>query len=377
MIMENLRTFFFIIVILWAGPVGAVTQSRTPLAWAFDFASALHMDLVDQSKAQEKIIADAVALGQLELASDWVSQIRTWRQGTAWITLAQGWLARGRVAEAVAALRRAEQFRTAYRQDWQGARVAAHLERTFLRYGSLLAGQETAITTLPVVAAADTNRLEQVLAQMQAAEVGADFDTRCALVDRYFDLAANPLWAGAPARRSEALAGVRRVTALLPVLKQAEIVPELAAQYRMNGERETAQDVLNSLEQTLVIARLEDHQQVATFARLARQHAILGDRGEADGLLKQARDILANTDPFERPAAAALLAEAYVELGETASAWEFYRHALMTASGYVNARPRVLAVVDVCRSVARQRLEFGEADQELLRQLREGLREPW
>ncbi len=71
------------------------------------------------------------------------------------------------------------------------------------------------------------------------------------------------------------------------------------------------------------------------------------------------------------------LASGYWVAGDEANAKRLYGRALTRAEALENARPRALAVVEICRSMGREQVPASPETRARLDALYAGLRDPW
>ncbi|HKQ60147.1 MAG TPA: hypothetical protein VJS92_02610, partial [Candidatus Polarisedimenticolaceae bacterium] len=115
----------------------------------------------------------------------------------------------------------------------------------------------------------------------------------------------------------------------------------------------------------------------ALLANLARRRARLGDPERARTLLGEAEGLVPGVLDLDRAANFANIAASYLALGDDVAMWRLYALAFDAAETLANARPRVLAVVEICRSLGRNRVELNPRTRERLDALLAGLHEPW
>ena len=80
---------------------------------------------------------------------------------------------------------------------------------------------------------------------------------------------------------------------------------------------------------------------------------------------------------LSRAAVYANIGNSWQQLGRSADALRLYDQALNAAESLVNARPRALSIVQVCRSLGRSGLEMSPALRARLDKLYSGLKAPW
>src|SRR5262245_40955822 len=116
--------------------VSATKAPGDPLAWAFQFASAIVSDPKDMGKAQEAVVWDYTSSARWADASAAAEKVEGWRRGTAYADLATALAKAGKKDEAKAAIAKAEAVRTTI-QGWENPRIAAHVANAYAALGDL------------------------------------------------------------------------------------------------------------------------------------------------------------------------------------------------------------------------------------------------
>ena len=80
---------------------------------------------------------------------------------------------------------------------------------------------------------------------------------------------------------------------------------------------------------------------------------------------------------IERPMVYANAASSFAAIKDTASSQRLYGLALDNAASLVNARPRALAVVEICRSIGKSGIGLDQPTRARLDTLYAGLKDPW
>ena len=121
-----------------------------------------------------------------------------------------------------------------------------------------------------------------------------------------------------------------------------------------NGLANEARQSLDGVSSNIVAAvKLPPEIQTSLLSHGAILWKTLGVPKKGDELIGVAeKAIERKLDVIFQPAAYCSIAEAYVASGDMARARAFYSRALDTAVGLVNRRPRAVAGVDVCMSLA-------------------------
>jgi hypothetical protein len=381
---------------IWPQDTRAAFSSSSPadpsrlraLDYAYRFASAIDADPRDKAKAQEAVVRDYAALGVLDQALQSAERIDGWRRGVVFADLAAELARVGRTDEAQVLIDRAEEVRRTIR-GWQNPRIAAHIAQSLAMLGEversrrmamdLIAydGQQYAGRSVAVIASgfAALGQFEQAMEEMAKLEGTND------LYDAWWRTVG--LMGVA---RETGLSDDQRLAALHEALeategiegwKRAEALAGIAGEYALLGNRKAARQALK--ESDAIILPLDDALPVKAMllANLARAWAAAGKQGRAHALLEQAKPLVANSLDIERPGTWAGLAEGYVAAGDEREARRVYDLALTAAESLVNARPRALAIVAICRSMGRHEGTLDEPAAARLDALFEGLGDPW
>lgn len=351
-------------------------MDRAGLDWAFRFASAITPDPVDQAQSQEKVLRDYLALGDLGAVTARVERIPNWRRGVVYADLANAYYQRGETNAAVQAIRAAELVQQAYRGDWPSQRIAAHLARAHLRAGNSALAQSIG-EKLPAEEAAKVDAVQfhgtNALAALDQLAAGQNFDALCAAADGYLVVAGT----GSTAVRARALAGAERVLSILPVIKRLELIPTVAERYLDAGLTNETRRVLAAHESWLAGHPAEPLYLAPALARMGWVGHRLGEEATARRWFDEAQAVAQSGNPLDQPTACAGVLDLLAQAGDTPGAWNLYERSLTVAAGFVNARPRAMAVADLCRALGRAVLPVEGKRAERLAELLTGLQDPW
>jgi tetratricopeptide (TPR) repeat protein len=129
----------------------------------------------------------------------------------------------------------------------------------------------------------------------------------------------------------------------------------------------------------VMVAALPDNETAkpALLANLARGFSKLSDSERAAQLLTRAEPLVPRAMDLSRAALYANIASSWQQVGRSADAARLYDQALNSAESLVNARPRALSIVQVCRSLGRSGLTVSPAMRARLEKLYAGLKAPW
>ncbi len=376
-----------------AGWIEAGSGAQNPrggleaLDYAFRFASAIKTDEKDRAKAQEGVVRDLSAAGALDEAIRRAGEIEGWRRGALYADLAVALAGAGRKDEARGLVEKAEAVRSGV-QGWENPRIRAHVAQALSALGEVeraraitselaandrqYAGRSVATVSTGLAARGDFDAAMESLGGLDGE---ADLEIAWWRTAGY--LAASRQ-AGLPAKqRREALDAARRSAEIIPGWKKPEALESIAGEYRSLEDAaaarlclEAAEAIVTAQPDTLAI-------KAALLSNLARDWADFGDKARGRGLLDRAEGLVAGAMIIDRPALYAILASSRHQVGQQEEAARLYDQSLSAAASLKNARPRALAVVEICRSLGRSGVALDSATRKRLDELYSGLGEPW
>lgn len=370
-----------------ASPAPGAAARRQALDFAFRFASAIEADPKDQAKAQEAVVRDYAAAGLMDEAVRRAEEIKGWRRAAVTADLAVMLAGQGRAEEAKRLLAQAEEAGKAA-GSWEGQRVTAHVAHAVGAMGDgersrqiasdiasqdhQYAGRSMASMAAGHAAAGDFGKAMEELAKL---DKETDFDATWWRTVGYLGVARQK--GITPRQRRQALEAAHRSAAGISGWKRAEALESIAEDLRKAGETGEARRTVKEAEE--IILPLPDTMPIKAplMSNLARAWARLGDKDRARALLEQAEAKAPSTLVVDQPGIYANVASVYLTLDDTPQAMRMYDAALTAAEGLVNARPRALAVVDICRSLGRQGVTLSASMRARLDALLGGLRDPW
>jgi hypothetical protein len=368
-----------------------IATARGPLDafdYAFKFASAIVKDPKDMGKAQEAVVWDLTTAGAWRDAAAAADKVEGWRRGTAYANLAIALAKSGRKDEASAMITKAEAFRTTI-EGWQNLRIASHIAAAYAALGDKV----KAAALAGAVATEDAQQYAGMSAATVATGLAArgDFDGASRELDRlehrsdlddawwrtagYLDLSRQK--ALTEEQRVKALASARRSAEGIPGWRKAEALESIADEYRKHGMKDDARSAVGQAR--TILAALPDTMPIKAplLSNCARASAELGDAEAARAMLRQVESLAPRVQDIERPIVYANAASSFAAMKDAASAKRLYRLALDDARALVNARPRALAVVEICRSIGKSGVALDAATRTSLDALYAGLKDPW
>jgi hypothetical protein len=362
-------------------------RPRSALDWGFAFASAIESDEKDRARAQEAVALERATAGDPDGAAVEAGRVEGWRQGVAYAEVAAEMARRGRPDDARVLLAQAEGVRSRT-EGWQGVRVESHIlwARTLLGDPSVtqeaaaeLAASDKQYSGKAGAAAAVTlarhGRVDEALEAL--AGVDAEFDPESAWWKFHGHVEASRVGALSKKDRRRLLDGGRAAASELAPWQRAENLPALAAEYRKAGRKRDARACLEEAE--TIATGISDREPLKgpIVAEVARGWAAQGDPARARRLLGTADPSVDRVPAIEQPAVLANLAGAWNAAGDDVQAGRLLDEALTRAAALENARPRALAVVEICRAMARFDLDLTQDRESRLEALRNGLGDPW
>ena len=376
--------------IAWASkpdPQPAV-PGQTALDYGFRFASAIDADPKDKQKAQQAVVMDYPELGLFDQASVLATRIEGWRRGVVLADLAALLAREHREEEARALLAQAERVRDTT-PGWEGPRIAAHLADARAALGELEATRKIAgglasadpqqyggrAAVSAATAQAARGDFAEAMATLERLKGEAEFDVDWWRTVGFLAVAREERLD--PADRRRALDAGRQSAEALAGLKQVEILGSLAEEYGKLGARDEASKVLTVASKTVQALPETDESRPALLASLARSFALTGENGRASALLSTAEGSVPRLLNLDRPALYAGIAASWSAIGDQDQMWRLYGKAFDAADALENARPRALAVVAICRSLGRSRIELTPETARRLDGILAGLKDPW
>ncbi len=356
---------------------------------AFGAASAMPLKphIRNRSRAQESVVAACFALDQPQRALGYVERIDNWLRGSGYADYAQYCAQHGatcdlqRYLDLAAAIVQRE-------EDWRRDTVRVKIAQTYVWLGQtdraaqfeagVVASEMGKVEAAKAMTISADNFDEQVNA-LNALIATGQFDQMKNAAEACTQLF-NRFYAD-ETRRSSVERTIRATWSQLPTVVRIELMMTMAGFSRDHGDQAKALEFINDAQ-----ANLDGHQWLAKdripmTARLARQRYLAGDkekgRSDVDSALAQfdaQRDTIVI---IYRAEALCPIAEAYQTMGDTAAALKVYRRAVEEGVVSPNSRPRADDLSATCCSLARHGVE---PDAELwtrIRQIREGLSDPW
>ena len=370
----------------------AAQKTKTPrteaLETAMRFASAITADPKDMSGAQADVVQEYISLGQLDRAMELADKVTLWRKGVVLADLANALVQAGRKEDANKMLDKALEFRSTV-EGWQGPRIDAHIAQVYASMGETekahqisqrlaesdnqYAGRDVATVASGLASQGEFDKALSEVSKLEAAN--PDLQQAWWRTAALLDLARRK---SAPReKRLEALEKARSSATDIDGWKQVEALGSIADTFRELELKDRAAEALGAAQKLVTALPDRETAKPALLANLARAYSKLGDNDRGAQLLTQAEPLVQHGMDLSRAAVYANIGNSWQQLGRSADALRLYDQALNAAESLVNARPRALSIVQVCRSLGRSGLEMSPALRARLDKLYSGLKAPW
>ncbi len=393
--MRQLTAIFSTLVLLGAGSALAVPAKTTgdgvtrsgALAFAAQFAEALDADPKDKARAQEGVALEYARRGAFDAALEQAGRIDGWRRAVATADIASLAAERGVSKTARQALAEARRSARGV-EGWQALRVRAHIAQALARLGEL----DEAVSIARTIGEQDREYAGRAVATVALAHAVrgnvAEARERLRRIDDepdyviawwrtrgYVELA--KLETLERTDRREAARAAHTSASGVYGWKRADSLIDVSAALRLVGLGQEAERAIGTAEPAVL--RLADTMPAkpGLLVRLALERAAMGEPERAKELLEAAKQTLGQTLNIERPGVLARIASARRTLGDEEGAALETDEALRLAEGLVNARPRVLAVVEICRALSAADWSPDAVTRARLERLYGGLGAPW
>lgn len=367
-----------------AGP--APPAGKTALDYAFSFASAITPDPKDMGKAQEKVVVDVAATGDLEKAEQLAGRVHNWRKGTSLAEVARQHAVRGDLDRARVLAGRAA-LEIPRSEGWHRLRIRAQVAEARAWMGDLEAASEAAVAlaqsdpvqyagraaTIIILAHAARGEIEEALKRAAALDGSQDHAVALSRTLAYVEVARQASGDHRRTALDRALESSRDV----PGWQRAGVLERIARALHGSGRDEDAREAIKAAVETAVATPETAPVRGLLLGDLARTSASFGMAGPLQAALAGAKVSARKAMDIDRPGIYGKIAAAYMAMGETEEARRTLDLALAEAAGLANARPRALALVDICRYVGREGYALDEATRERLDELYGGLKAPW
>jgi len=348
----------------------------------------LNPHIKNRSRAQAQVVDATFELADPERALRYTMGIEDWRRGACYADYAYQMALRGDSDRAHEFVGKAEQF-LEEEADWRGYRILAKIARTHQRLGNTELAAEVAgqIENGTELAAYETERardreeveLADQLAWAEQTAKGGSLE-EMDLVFQTLTVVYERVYADEEARAAieEALQGIRSNAPLELTLRTLEDLTRIAI---ANGDLDHARELSTETDDLFGSVDWSSESEIQVGSKVAEMRYLAGEEeGALEELarLKRLYDIsLPRIFDVFRADALVPLAEAYAAISETDKAYETYALALEESTKNPNSRPRVDDLILISLSMIHQGLEPTPEMMERIREINEGLGDPW
>ena len=356
---------------------------------AFDAASAMPLDphIKNRSRAQEIIVAACFELEQPQRALRYIEQIDNWRRGTGYADLAFFHAQRGYTEPVQGYLDLAAGI-VGQTEDWRKDRIKMKIARVHTYMGQVETAarfqQGIAVSEQGGVARVDAmvcsdDAFDEKMAALGALVSTEQFDATKNALGAYTELF-NRFYADSR-RRAMVEEQIRVSWESMPIFMRIDVLKELAGYALAHADQAKALELVNEAKGTMDSARWQPRFAIVLMAQLAQLLFRAGDEEtartqvqEALNLFDAKRDAIVN---IYRAQVLRPIAEAYQVMGDTAAALDVYRRAVEAGVENPNSRPRADDLAATCCSMAVRAAKPDEKLWQRMREIRDGLSDPW
>ncbi|MCA9398323.1 MAG: hypothetical protein KC618_01150 [Candidatus Omnitrophica bacterium] len=356
---------------------------------AFEVATAIPLDphVKDRSKMQELIVEASLELEQPQRALSYTEQIKNWRRGAGYGDLALYCAKNGCGTQVQRLLELADQF-SENAEDWRRDQVRVKIARTYAWLGQ----KEKAEAFESNVVESETAKVAKVDA-MNAKE--NDFEAQVASLDKLigigsFDTTKNSLHAYAELfnrfyanaeRREFVEEKIKSSWEQLPVFLRIELLLKLSDFSVDNNDNAHALQLIDEAQKMFAEYEWPLEYKIKVMAGLTEARFKAGDKESAKMTADEALTIF-NTENEKivniyKAGTLRPLAEAYQVMGDTEKALTVYKEAIEKGIENPNSRPRAEDLSSTCLSMALHNVEPDDELWNRIRQIKDGLSDPW
>lgn len=347
---------------------GAARMSEVaePLDYAFRFATAIQDDDEDRAKAQHAVVRDLIATGALEAAEVRGAEIgEAGRRGLVYAALA-GARARGGDVERARELLAAAQEIERSIEGWQRPKLTAEIadvlallrdpEGSTARAEALREADPRSFTGRAAATLADLHarngEFELAMQGLDSLEGHPDVDVARWRTQGYLGVARVETLQAKQRRR--ALRAARRSAEHVAGTRAVDLLREIAIELHRQGHGREAAEAMDTAAE--LMDAVEDHvsAKAVLMTTVARGYASIDRRAKATELLARAEPLVLRTPALRRPQNYAYIAMGYQMTGSDEEAARLYDKAFEWAEGLQNHRPRMLAVLAICRAMGQE-----------------------
>ena len=367
---------------------GRESTALEALDLGFKFASAIETDPKGKGGAQTGIILAYLKRGELEAAMRKAASVEGWWRGVALAEVAVKLAADGRDDEAREFIRRAEEVRSTV-DGWESPRISSHVAHAHALLGDLERTREAAkkvaeedpreYTGQAVAAVAESHaergNYDKAMAELAVLEGDGELLTAWWRTSGYLAIGRKRDFTDE--QRLAALEAAKSAAAAVPGWQRVDALRLVAEELHAMGQHAAAVETLDEAESIFGPAEGESARPPTLLSELASSWTRVGEQDRARALLEEAERSTRRLPVIDQPGLDSRIAIAYMELGDEAAGGRTLDIAIERAAKLTNARPRALAVVEICRQIGLFGLALSDRDRKRLDALFAGLRAPW
>ena len=369
-------------------PIAAYQDDLLGLAFKTASAIPIKPHIKDRSLSQEKVVAASLELDQPLRALSYIENIGNWRRGAGYADLAFYSARHGCAGEVQKYLDLAVQISSESDEDWRRDLIRVKIANTYTLLGQtpqadqfetgVVDSESGKVAGVKAMIAGEDSFDEQMKA-LDALIAPGNFDVAvnalksCTnLFNRFYDNAE---------RRSLVEDKIKTSWSKLPIFMRIELLTDLAGFALDHADQARALELVNEAQLFMDGSQWLPEYRIPMISKLAELRFRAGDRQKAR---TDADDLLALFDSqgdkivnIYRAGTLRLIAEAYQSMGDTVAALAVYKRAVKEGVENPNSLPRAEDLSATCLSMA---LHGVEPDAELwarIRQISEGLGDPW
>ena len=356
---------------------------------AFGAVSAMPLDphIKNRSRAQEAVVTACIELDEAQRALLYIEQIENWRRGAAYADLAF-YCARNGCDDELNSYLNMAVLIAQEAEDWRKDRIKVKIAKTHVYLGQAQAAAEFEQGVDP----AEEGKVARVRAMICTAD---SFDREMEELARListerFDAVKNALGACAElfdqfydddARRTAVEQRMRTSWGELPVFIRVDLLLELVESALGHSDRAKAQQLIDEAKDMIESANWQPTIGIPLRARFSGLCFRAGDPERAHEEAQAALDLFTATRRqianIYRAGMLRSVAEAHQVMGDLDEARDLYGKAIEAGMENPNSRPRAEDLAATCCSMALHAVEPTPGLWNRIREIRDGLGDPW
>lgn len=338
--------------------------------------------------AQEAVVQACLTLDQPQRALRYLAKIDNWRKGTAYADLAFFAVEQGAKAETVEPfLKKAAQVASAT-EDWPKDRIAIRIAQVYTllgmtdkvnQYNQNIDQGESSKLAIAQAMVSERSSFEAEMVRLEAQLATKSFDvSRAGLVAgveyyrRYYER---------PAYRSRVAATMKTAWEDLPMRIRIELLMKLAEVCLDRQDRDEATKWVKEADALMSQVKGNPRFVIQPMMQLAALQFRSGDRLGAKDRAKKALALYNSREAkiinIDRAQLLVAIAEAHCVFNEKKAALRHYKRAVEAGMVNPNSRPRAQDLSKTCCSMAVYQCEPDEILWKRLKEIEQGLGDPW